>query len=70
MTKKLWGIGDIMKAGFIGTGSIGAPLASNILDQEKALAVCLKRPSYFGLSRFLASGCGGLWISVLVLRFF
>jgi 3-hydroxyisobutyrate dehydrogenase-like beta-hydroxyacid dehydrogenase len=40
MTKKLWGIGDIMKAGFIGTGSIGAPLASNILDQEKALAVC------------------------------
>ena len=28
-----------MKAGFIGTGSIGAPLASNILDQEKALAV-------------------------------
>lgn len=28
-----------MKAGFIGTGSIGAPLASNILDQEKSLAV-------------------------------
>ena len=28
-----------MKAGFIGTGSIGLPLASNILDQEKALAV-------------------------------
>lgn len=26
-----------MKAGFIGTGSMGAPLASNILDQEKAL---------------------------------
>ena len=28
-----------MKAGFIGTGSIGLPLSSNILDQEKALAV-------------------------------
>ena len=28
-----------MKAGFIGTGSIGAPLATNILDQEKSLAV-------------------------------
>ncbi|NQV61305.1 MAG: NAD(P)-dependent oxidoreductase [Alphaproteobacteria bacterium] len=28
-----------MKAGFIGTGSIGAPLASNILDQEKSLVV-------------------------------
>ncbi len=26
-----------MKAGFIGTGSIGAPLASNLLDQEKSL---------------------------------
>ena len=26
-----------MKAGFIGTGSMGLPLASNILDQEKAL---------------------------------
>ncbi len=26
-----------MKAGFIGTGSIGFPLASNLLDQEKAL---------------------------------
>ena len=28
-----------MKAGFIGTGSIGAPLAGNILDQEKSLVV-------------------------------
>ena len=28
-----------MKAGFIGTGSIGAPLATNILDQENSLAV-------------------------------
>ncbi|MDP6832390.1 MAG: NAD(P)-dependent oxidoreductase [Alphaproteobacteria bacterium] len=28
-----------MKAGFIGTGSIGAPLASNVLDQEKSLVV-------------------------------
>ena len=28
-----------MKAGFIGTGSIGAPLASHILDQEKSLVV-------------------------------
>ncbi len=28
-----------MKAGFIGTGSIGLPLASNVLDQEKSLAV-------------------------------
>ncbi len=28
-----------MEAGFIGTGSIGAPLASNILDQEKSLVV-------------------------------
>ena len=28
-----------MKAGFIGTGSIGAPLATNILNQEKSLAV-------------------------------
>jgi 3-hydroxyisobutyrate dehydrogenase-like beta-hydroxyacid dehydrogenase len=26
-----------MKAGFIGTGSMGMPLASNILDQEKSL---------------------------------
>ncbi len=26
-----------MKAGFIGTGSMGLPLASNILDQEKSL---------------------------------
>jgi len=26
-----------MKAGFIGTGSIGLPLAANLLDQEKAL---------------------------------
>ena len=26
-----------MKAGFIGTGSMGLPLASNILKQEKAL---------------------------------
>ena len=26
-----------MKAGFIGTGSMGAPLAANILDQEKSL---------------------------------
>jgi 3-hydroxyisobutyrate dehydrogenase-like beta-hydroxyacid dehydrogenase len=28
-----------MKAGFIGTGSIGAPLATNILNQEKSLTV-------------------------------
>ena len=28
-----------MKAGFIGTGSIGAPLATNILDKHKSLAV-------------------------------
>ncbi|MDP7549031.1 MAG: NAD(P)-dependent oxidoreductase [Alphaproteobacteria bacterium] len=28
-----------MKAGFIGTGSIGAPLATNLLDQEKSLVV-------------------------------
>ena len=28
-----------MKAGFIGTGSIGEPLATNILDQENSLAV-------------------------------
>ena len=26
-----------MKAGFIGTGSMGLPLAANILDQEKSL---------------------------------
>ena len=26
-----------MKAGFIGTGSMGAPLAANLLDQEKSL---------------------------------
>ena len=26
-----------MKAGFIGTGSMGEPLAANILDQEKSL---------------------------------
>ena len=26
-----------MKAGFIGTGSMGLPLATNILDQEKSL---------------------------------
>ena len=28
-----------MKAGFIGTGSIGEPLATNILDKQKSLAV-------------------------------
>ena len=28
-----------MKAGFIGTGSMGAPLAANLLDQEKSLVV-------------------------------
>ncbi|MFT6580784.1 MAG: 3-hydroxyisobutyrate dehydrogenase-like beta-hydroxyacid dehydrogenase [Alphaproteobacteria bacterium] len=28
-----------MQAGFIGTGSMGLPLASNILDQEKSLVV-------------------------------
>ena len=28
-----------MEAGFIGTGSIGAPLATNILDKQKSLAV-------------------------------
>lgn len=28
-----------MKAGFIGTGSMGLPLASNLLDQEKSLVV-------------------------------
>ncbi len=28
-----------MKAGFIGTGSMGSPLASNLLDQEKSLVV-------------------------------
>ena len=26
-----------MKAGFIGTGSMGAPVAANLLDQEKSL---------------------------------
>ena len=30
---------ETMKAGFIGTGSIGLPLATNVLDQEKSLVV-------------------------------